>query len=80
MTDILLDSGDSRTMLRLDLVLQGKLVAGEVLIKCAHGDHFKYPLADVCIEVGGKRIVARAAVARRLPVSAILGQDVPDVL
>ena len=43
MTDIVFDSGDSRTMVRLDLVPQGKLVESEVLIKCAHGDHFKYP-------------------------------------
>ena len=34
----------------------------------------------MCIETCGKRIVAGVAVARRLPVSAILGQDVPDVL
>ena len=73
MTDIVLDLGNSRTMVSLDLVPQGKLVDGEVLIKCAYGDHFKYLLADVCIEVGGKRIVAHVAVARRLPVSAILG-------
>lgn len=35
MTDIVLDSGNSRTMVRLDLVPQKKLVDGEVLIKCA---------------------------------------------
>ena len=56
------------------------MVEDEVLIKCAHGDHFKYPLAHVCIEIGGKRIVVRVAVARRLPVSAILGRDVPGKL
>ena len=38
--------GQARTM------PQGKLAEAEVLIKCAHGNHFKYPLADVCIEVG----------------------------
>ena len=80
MTDILFDSGASRTMVRLDLVPQVKMVEGEVLIKYAHGDRVKYPLADVCIEVGGKRIVVGVAVARRLPVSAILGRDVPDKL
>ena len=51
-----------------------------MLIKCAHGDCVKYPQADVCIETGSKRIVAGVAVARRLPVSAILGRDVPDML
>ena len=40
----------------------------------------KYPLTDVCIEIGGKRIVAHVAVARRLPVSAIFGWDAPDTL
>ena len=76
----LLDSGASRTMVRLGLVPKGKMVEGEVQITCAHGDRVKCPLADVCREVGGKRIVARVAVARRLPVSAILGWDVPDML
>ena len=79
-TDMLLDSRTSRTMARLDLVPKGKVVEVEVLNKCAHGDRVKYPLADVCIETCGKRIIARVAVARRLPVSAILGQDVPDML
>ena len=27
---------------RLELVPQGKLAKAEVLIKCAHGNHFKY--------------------------------------
>ena len=31
---------------------QGKLAEAEVLIKCAHGNYFKYPLADVCIDFG----------------------------
>ena len=31
---------------------QGKLAEAEVLIKCGYCNHFKYPLADVCIEVG----------------------------
>ena len=48
-TDILLDLGDSRTMVRLVLVPEGKTIEGEVLINCAHGDRVKYTLADVCI-------------------------------
>ena len=48
-TDILLDSGASSTMVRLDLVLQGRMVEGEVLIKCAHGDcHTVYCFNFVC--------------------------------
>ena len=31
---------------------QGTLAEAEVQIKCANGNHFNYPLADVCIEVG----------------------------
>ena len=34
----------------------------------------------MCIEVGGKRIVAQVAGARRLTVSAILGWVVPVLL
>ena len=79
-SDILLDSGASRTMVSVDPVPKWKMVEGEVLIKCAHGDCVKHHLADVCIEIGGKRIVIDVAVARRLPVSAIFGRDVPDTL
>ena len=80
MIDILLDSGANETMVSLDPVPKGKMVESELLITCAHGDCDKYPLADVCIETCSKRIVAGVAVVRRLPVSAILGQDVPDML
>ena len=52
MIDILLDSGASGTMVSLDPVPKGKVVEVEVLIACAHGDCDKYPLADVCKEIG----------------------------
>ena len=34
----------------------------------------------MCMEIGSKTIAARVAVARRLPVSAISGRDVPEML
>lgn len=56
------------------------MVEGEALIRCAHGDHVMYHLADVCLTVGGKCPVAQVEVARKLPVSAILKRDVSEVL
>ena len=47
-TDILLDTGCSRTVVRQDLVPEQKKVEGEaVAICCAHGDTVLYPLAQV---------------------------------
>ena len=59
MTDILLDSGASRTMIQLDLMPQGKMMEGNVLVQCAHGNCVKCPLADVCMGIGHKTISAR---------------------
>lgn len=50
------------------------------MIRDAHDDRGKYPLAYMCMEIGSKTIAARVAVARRLPVSAISGRDVPEML
>ena len=52
-SDILLDTGCTRTMVRRDLVPEERLLPGEaVTILCAHGDMALYPLAMVRIEVG----------------------------
>jgi len=48
-----------------------------VAIRCAHGDTVLYPLAKVHLEVDGQSLNITAAVAERLPVSVLLGTDVP---
>ena len=46
-------------------------------IRCAHGDTVLYPLAKVHLKVDGQSLNITAAVAERLPVSVLLGTDVP---
>lgn len=81
MTDILLDTGCTQTMVRRDLVSQGQLIEGEAAtIHCVHGDTVLYPLADVNVKVEGHDLTVRAAVSETLPKSVLLGTDVPQLL
>ena len=79
-TDIMLDTGASRSLVRRDLVPSEKMNCGEVSICCGHGDTMVYPLAQVEIVVEGARYVVEAAVAEKLPVSVLLGRDVPELV
>ena len=74
--DILLDTGCTWTLVRRDLVPEGKMIEGTTLIRCAHGDTVSYPLAEIEIEVEGRRFQVQAGVAANLPVSVLLGTDV----
>ena len=79
-SDILLDTGCSRTMVHRDLVRKGKEREGEaVTICCAHGDVSLYPIADVDLEPKGIQMQVKAAVSNTLPVSVLLGTDVPEL-
>ncbi len=78
--DILLDTGCSRTMVRRELVPEGKFLEGEaVTVRCAHGDMVLYPLAEVELELEGRKRTVKAAVSETLPVSVLLGTDVPEL-
>ena len=78
--DILLDTGCSKTLVRSDLVPAEKLLEGDaVTIRCAHGDTALYPLAEVTIEVDGVPLQVEVAVSETLPVSVLLGTDVPEL-
>ena len=75
-SDILLDTGCTRTMVRRDLIPEENLLPGEaVTVVCAHGDTALYPLARVKIDVEGLKLEVKAAVSESLPVSALLGTD-----
>ena len=51
-SDIVLNTGCTRTMICEDLVPQGKLITGaSVQPHCAHGDVLTYLLADVLLTV-----------------------------
>ena len=77
--DILLDTGCSRTMVRTDLVLPSSVSSAQVLIRCAHGEAVSYPTALVNMEIDGLQVCVEAAVCKSLPVSVLLGTDVPEL-
>ena len=79
-TDILLDTGCSRTMVHRNLVAMEKVIVGKVAtITCAHGDTKLHPLALVEVELDGAHIQVEAALSEELPVSVLLGTDVPEL-
>ena len=78
--DIVLDTGCTRTMVHEKLVPPGKHMAGGVTIRCAHGDEVSYPVAEVVITVGGQTMTVTAGVSGTLPVSVLLGTDVPQLI
>ena len=78
--DILLDTGCSRTMVHTDFVMPGSVSkTQQVTIRCAHGEAVSYPIAAVNMEIDGVRIRVKAAVCKTLPVSVLLGTDVPEL-
>ena len=78
--DIVLDTGCLHTIIHQDLVSSIKKVPGEaVTIRYSHGDIALYPLADVSIEVEEIAFKVRAALSQTLPVSVLLGTDVPQL-
>ena len=78
--DILLDTGCSRTLVHRRFVSQEKAQdGGAVAIRCAHGDTVLYPLATISLEVEGRPIEVEAAVSDTLPMSVLLGTDIPEL-
>ena len=78
--DVVLDMGCACTMVRQDLVPKERLVTGATIrLRCAHGDVVTYPLAAVKLEIDGVSLPITAAVAEKLPVSVLLGTDVPEL-
>ena len=78
--DILLDTGCSKTLVRQELVPEGKMLPGKTTtIHCVHGDNVLYPVARLNLEVEGVPVAVEAAVAKNLPTSVLLGTDVPEL-
>ena len=64
-SEVVLDTGCSRTMVRRDLVPEENLLPGEaVTVLCAHGDTMLYPLAYVDMEVEGMQLRTKVAIAK----------------
>ena len=78
--DILLDTGCSKTLVQRELVLQEKIFPEQVPIRCAHGDTVMYPLANIEVQLGCVTFMVEAAVSDCLPVSILLGTDVPSLV
>ena len=79
--DLLVDTGCSKTIVQKDLVGEEQWLEGEsIIIQCAHGDAFAYPLAVIKLEIQGKPVLVNAAVSDTLPQSVLVGTDVPGFL
>ena len=77
-SDVCLDTGSSRTIVRQDLAPAGKLLEGDAIaFCCAHGDTVVYPLARVEVKVDGRTHEVEAAVLKTFPMSMLMGTDVP---
>ena len=73
-----MDTGCSRTLVHKDLVSKDSLLAGEAAaIRCAHGDTVLCPLGLVQLEVERQAMEVTVAVADKLPMSVLLGTDIP---
>ena len=72
-----LDTGCSRTTVRSDLVPQQDLKKTRCRTRTASGELVDNPLADVELEVQGTKYRVEAAVSNNLPVSVLIGRDVP---
>ena len=69
-----------KNMVQRGLVTEEKILEGEVVtVRCAHGDMVVYPLAEVEMELDGAKMMVQAAVSDTLPVSVLLGTDVPEL-
>ena len=81
--DIVLDIGCSKTLIHHTLVPQEKMLQGEAItIRCAHGDNAQLP--GTCNGISGSgwspTCTVKAAVSKTLPISVLLGMDVPELM
>ena len=78
--DVVLDTGCARTLIHRRLVPDSKMIQGEATtLWCAHGDTVLYPLAKVELHMDGIPLHIKAAISDTLPVSVLLGTDVPEL-
>ena len=75
-SNILLDTGCSNTLIRRDLVPESSLLDSTIDVQCAHGDCMEYPLTELDIEANGKHFEVLAGVSEGLPTAVLLGEDV----
>ena len=79
-SDVILDTWCSQTMVWQNLVPAKKKLVGEaVTVGCSHGDTALYPLVEVEMELEGVKLSVKAVVLESLPVSVLLGTDVAEL-
>lgn len=79
--EVLLDTGRARTLVRQEMVPEGKVMRDRVVVvRCVHGESVQYPLANVTVQIAGKQFTVRAGVSETLPVQMLLEHDVSDML
>ncbi|KAL2089206.1 hypothetical protein ACEWY4_016105 [Coilia grayii] len=76
-TVALLDTGSSQSLVQPHLVEPYEALGERKLrVCCVNGDEHTYPVADICVEVGGQAYRLTAGVVRGLSHPVVLGQDV----
>ena len=82
MSDVILDTGCSQTLVWQDLVLAKKKLFGKAVMvryMYAHSDTALYALAEVEMELEGVKLKVKGVVSERLPVSVLLGTEVVEL-
>ena len=78
LSNVILDTGCSQTMVWQDLVpSRQKMVSEAVTVRCAHGDTALYALAEVEMELECVKLNVKVAVSESLPVSSLLANQAP---
>lgn len=76
-TVALLDTGSTQTLVQPHLVEAHEALGERKLrVCCVNGDEHTYPVAEVCVEVGGQAYRLAAGVVKGLSHPVVLGQDV----
>ena len=78
--DIVLDTGAGRTLVQACLVPRKRLLGRNVMVELVHGDRVFYPLARDKDIVDEKHYWLEVAAVKKLPMSMLLGRDVPELV
>ena len=80
-SDILLDSGCTQTLVRKSLVpASAERINPDAYVSCVHGDVESFHRAKVRMTVGGRSLCLVVGVVDNLPTSVMLGRDVLDLV
>ena len=78
--DILLDTGTTQSLVHANYVRGEDMLDECVPIQCIHGETWDYPVSPIDVELGGVKMILKAAVSTKLPQPVVLGWDAPAFL